>query len=83
MDNKRPSETKSSRDHMSARNPALWLAASLFGLWVLCWIVLMGPLRAVQVAGLPLITWSQILLGVLAIVVSIVAIPFLNRWERG
>ena len=82
MVNGGPMETKSRRDYMSARNPGLWLAACLFGLWLLCWAVLLGPLRAAQFGGLPLITWSQILLGVLAIIVSIVAIPLLIRWER-
>ncbi len=83
MVNGGPVGPKSPRDYMSARHPGLWLAAFLFGLWLLCWVVFFGPLRAVQVAGLPLITWSQILLGVLAIVVSIVAVPLLDRWERG
>lgn len=66
----------------SSTNPGLFMGALLFCIWLLCWAVLMGVFRGSQIGGLPLITWSQIILGVLAVVVGVIAVPLLDKWER-
>lgn len=71
-----------SKDYLSLKNPGLLTGVLLLGTWLLCWLVLMGFLRTDQLAGLPLITWSQIILGILAVVLSAVLILPLDKWER-
>lgn len=64
------------------RNPGPYLAAVLVSLWVVCWIVFMGFLRKAVWAGVPYITWSMIVFGVIAIIVSVIAIPLFDRYEK-
>jgi len=58
----------------------LW-ATIIFGLWLAFWIVFMGFLQKVRLVGIPLITWSQIFVGVFGLCVSILAIFKLERIE--
>ena len=67
---------------LSLRNPGILLGIIIFVLWILCWIVFMVAFRNVLIAGIPLLTWSQIVLGALAIVISGLAIMPLDKWER-
>jgi hypothetical protein len=58
------------------------LGIIIFVLWLLCWIFFMVAFRNVAILGLPLLTWSQIVLGAIAIVISALAIIPLDKWER-
>ena len=70
------------KSYMSAKNPGFYLAAFLIILWLLCWVLFMGLFRKASWAGLPAITWSMIGVGLVAIIVSIAAIPIFNRFEK-
>ncbi len=59
----------------------LWAIIIVF-LWLGFWIILMGFLPKVQVGGVPLITWSQISLGIFAICVSVFGIFKLESLEK-
>ena len=65
----------------SRRNPGPFFAWFLIALWILCWIVFMGFFRKDVWAGVPAITWSMIVLGIVAIIVSVIAIPAFKRFE--
>jgi uncharacterized membrane protein len=71
------------KSFMSVKNPGIYLAILLIGLWILCWIVFLGFLRRAVWAGVPAITWSMIVFGVIAIIVSIIAIPIFKKFENG
>lgn len=73
-------ESKQKR-YMSASNPGLYFGVILIVLWVVCWIVFMGFMRKVVWAGVPAITWAMIAFGVVAIIVSIIAIPVFKKFE--
>jgi len=70
------------KSHITFRSPGMIWGLVIFVLWLVCWIILMPFLPKAQILGIPLITWSQILLGVFAIVISIVAIFQLEQWEK-
>lgn len=70
-----------SKDYISARNPGLVLGIAIFCVWLLCWVGLLGRFSTILVAGIPLITWGMMAIGVIAIIVSIIAIPALSKWE--
>ncbi len=63
------------------RSPGVRLALVLAALWVLSWVLFQGLLPDARLAGLPLVTWSHILVGVLAVAFGLIAIPLLDRWE--
>jgi uncharacterized membrane protein len=67
--------------YMSGKNPGLYLGRILIVLWILCWIVFMGFFRKQVWAGVPAITWAMIVFGVVAIIVSIAAIPIFKKFE--
>ena len=75
-------EEKMSKENKSARHWGFSWAVIIFCLWLGFWIVLMGFLPKAQAAGLPLITWSQIFLGVFAVCVSVFGIFKLERFEK-
>jgi hypothetical protein len=70
------------RKTLSFRNPGLFLGVLIFAVWLLCWVLFMGPLGHIVIAGLPLLTWSQIVLGIVAILISAASIIPLDKWER-
>jgi hypothetical protein len=67
---------------LSLRNPGIVLGIIIFVAWILCWIVFMVAIPNVMIAGLPLLTWSQIVLGAVAVIISGLAIMPLDKWER-
>jgi hypothetical protein len=62
-------------------SPGVRLSLVLAALWVLSWILFAGLFPGARLAGLPLVTWSHILVGILAVAFGLVAIPLLERWE--
>lgn len=70
------------KSRISIKSPGMMWALVIFILWLVFWIILMPFLPKVLVLGIPLITWSQILLGVFAVCVSVAAIFQLERWEK-
>jgi hypothetical protein len=56
-------------------------AIFIFCLWLIFWVILMGFFPKVQIAGIPVITWSQIFLAIFAICVSIFGIFKLERLD--
>lgn len=70
------------KSYMSGKNPGFYFAAILIGLWVLCWIVFMGFFRKDVWAGVPAVTWSMIAFGIVAIIISIIAIPVFKKFEK-
>jgi hypothetical protein len=75
-------EEKMSKENNSAKHWGFSWAIAIFCLWLGFWIILMGFLPKAQAAGLPLITWSQILLGVFAVCISVFGIFRLERFEK-
>ena len=67
---------------MSFKSPGMIWALVILILWLLCWIILMPFTPQVQVFKIPLMTWSQVLLGVFAVVISVIAISQLAKWEK-
>jgi hypothetical protein len=74
-------ETKR-KSHMTAKNPGVYLGLLLICLWTLCWAVFMGFFRKTVWNGVPAVTWSVIAFGILAIIVSVIAIPLFNNFEN-
>jgi hypothetical protein len=70
-----------SKDYISGKNPGLILGIVIFFIWLLCWIGLMGRFSSIQLAGIPIITWGMIVIGVTAVIASVIAIPILSKWE--
>ncbi len=70
-----------SKDYISMKNPGLYLGIVIFGAWLLCWIGIIGRFSSIQLAGIPLITWGMIVIGVVSVIASVVAIPVLSKWE--
>ncbi len=58
------------------------LSLMLVALWVVSWIVFLGWTPEARMSGLPMIAWAQILLSVLGVVVTVVAIPLFEKWEK-
>jgi hypothetical protein len=70
-----------SKDYNSIKNPGLFLGIVIFGAWLLCWIGIIGRFSSIQLAGIPVITWGMIVIGVAAVIASVLAIPALSKWE--
>jgi hypothetical protein len=64
------------------KNPGMRLALLLVALWIGSWIVFLGVAPEARMTGLPLIAWAQILLSALGVVVTLVAIPLFEKWEK-
>ena len=64
------------------KNPRLKLALLLGAVWLASWALLAFPGDDAEMLGLPLITWSHISLGVLAVVVSVCSVFLFERWEH-
>jgi len=58
------------------------LALLLLALWIGVHVVFLGWRPDVRMTGLPMIAWAQILLSVLGVLLTLVAIPLLDKWER-
>lgn len=54
----------------------------MVALYFLSWLFFMGFMPKSVVGGLPLITWSMIILGVLAVCVSVALIGPMERHEK-
>lgn len=64
------------------KNPGMRLSLLLLALWIGVSIAFLGCTPEMQVKGLPMIAWAQIALSVLGVLVTLVAIPLFDRWER-
>ena len=64
------------------RNPGMRLSLLLMALWVGSWIVFLGWTPEARMSGLPMIAWAQIVLSVVGVVVTLVAIPLFEKWEK-
>lgn len=64
------------------QNPGFIVAVALFVVYMVCWVLFMGIFRGAALAGLPLITWSQVILGVLGVCLSVVLIYTIDKWEK-
>jgi hypothetical protein len=64
------------------KNPGMRLSLFLTALWIGSWIVFLGIRPEARMAGLPMIAWAQIILSALGVVLTIVAIPMFEKWER-
>jgi hypothetical protein len=62
-------------------HPGLSLAIVIVALYVVSLVVFLGILPSAQVAGLPLVTWSLMLVGALAVCLSVVFIYRMGNWE--
>jgi sterol desaturase/sphingolipid hydroxylase (fatty acid hydroxylase superfamily) len=75
-------EEKMSKENKSAKHWGFSWAVVIFCLWLGFWIIMMGFLPKAQAGGVPLITWSQIFLGVFAVCVSVFGIFRLEKLEK-
>ena len=64
------------------RNPGMRLSLLLLALWVASHVVFLGWKPDARMTGLPMIAWAQILLSVLGVLLTLVAIPLFDKWER-
>lgn len=64
------------------KSPGGLCALVLMAAWLASWALQMWLWPGMTLAGVPLITWSQIVLGALAIVTSIVLIWKMESYER-
>jgi hypothetical protein len=64
------------------RNPGMRLSLLLVALWVGSWIVFLGWTPEARMGGLPMIAWAQIVLSALGVVLTVVAIPLFEKWEK-
>lgn len=64
------------------RHPGLRAALLLGALWVGAWVVGLGPGRGVRWAGVPLLAWAHVAVGVVAVVVGLRAGRRLEAWEE-
>lgn len=62
-------------------HPGLSLTLVLVILYALSFVLFLGFMPRAQVAGLPIFTWSLISVGVLAVILSVVFIYRIERWE--
>lgn len=69
-----------SRPFAALQSPGLRWALLLAALYALSWGFLLFP--ELRLAGLPLLVWSHISVGVLAVVVSLAAVGRLEASER-
>jgi len=67
---------------MKQRRPGFVAGVWLFVLYAVAWAVGMGLCRSVRWVGLPLVTWFMIVLGVGAVVVGLILVPSISKWER-
>ena len=67
---------------MSSKHPGLRTAVAIAILYFVFWFVFMVLMRDAKLIGVPLITWSQIFLGLLAIGLSIALTFKLDKWEK-
>ncbi|HYE98350.1 MAG TPA: hypothetical protein VEJ18_05530 [Planctomycetota bacterium] len=63
-------------------HPGLRSGLVLAALWVLAWAAGLGPGRDVRWAGVSLLTWAHVAVGVLAVAVSLRAGRRLEEWEE-
>lgn len=64
------------------QNPGFFVAVALFLVYLVCWALLLGIFRGAAFAGLPLITWSMIILGVAGVCLSVIFIYTIDKWEK-
>jgi hypothetical protein len=64
------------------RNPGMRLSLLLLALWAVSHVVFLGWKPDARMTGLPMIAWAQILLSVLGVLLTLVAIPLFDKWER-
>ena len=62
-------------------HPGLSLAIVVVVLYAISLVVFLGFFPGTMVAGLPLLTWSLILVSVLAVCLSVVFIYRMESWE--
>lgn len=63
------------------RSPGVFLSLILGALWLLSWPAGLWIAPDIRWAGISLLTWWHIFLGVLGIAFSLMAIRLLERWE--
>ena len=71
------------KETLLTRNPGLCLGVVLMVLWALGFTGLATSLGSSEVLGIPLVTWTMIMIGVFSVIASIIIIPIQSRWEQG
>ena len=64
------------------KNPGMRLSLLLMALWIGVSVVFLGLMPELQIKGLPMIAWAQIVLSVLGVLVTLIAIPLFETWEK-
>ncbi len=70
------------KDGLLEKNPSFRLGVALIILWVLGFASLATGLGSREFAGIPLVTWTMMSIGVFSVIASIVIIPVQSRWEH-
>jgi len=70
------------KDAVLKKNPGFRLGVALIILWVLGFASLATSSGSRELAGIPLVTWTMISIGVFSVIASIVIIPVQSRWEH-
>lgn len=69
-------------EKQASRHPGFWVAVWIFALYLVFLVVFLVFFPKVEVAGLPLVTWSMILVAVGALCVATVRIFSMTEWEE-
>jgi hypothetical protein len=70
------------KDTLLKKNPSLCLGVVLIVLWALGFTGLATSLGSLEFVGIPLVTWTMIVIGVFSVIASIIIIPIQSRWEQ-
>ena len=64
------------------KNPGLRLSALLLALWIGAHVLFLGFKPEARMTGLPVIAWAQIAISALGVLLTLVAIPWFDKWEK-
>ena len=64
------------------KNPGMRLSILLLVLWIGSWLLFLGWKSESRMAGLPVFAWSQMVLSTLGVLLTLVAIPWFDKWEK-
>jgi hypothetical protein len=64
------------------KNPGLRLSLILLVLWIGAHVLFLGFRPDARWTGLPVIAWAQIAISALGVLLTLVAIPLFDKWER-
>ena len=64
------------------KNPGMRLSLLLLALWIGAHVLFLGCKPDARMTGLPMIAWAQIAISAVGVVLTLVAIPLFDKWER-